>query len=232
MKKLKSFCVIGLGTFGSAITKALVNLKKEVMVIDTDESRVENFADLVSQAIIMDATDEKELKKIGIKDIDVVFVCVGPNVGSSTLITLLLKEMGVKNVIVKAVDDLHAKVLMKIGADRIVQPEKEFAERLARSLTTSNLLDYMELSEMYSLAEIVVPPIFYNKSLQELNLRVKYGVYVMAIKRKTPKVKESGTVDIEEEIKVLPGADDVFLEGDIMVVVGNKESIEKIASLK
>ena len=232
MKEFKSFCVIGLGTFGSSITKALTKLKKSVIIIDKDEERVNDFADFVSQAIIMDATDERELTKIGIKDVDVVFVCVGQDVGSSTLITLLLKEIGVKNVIVKAVDDLHAKVLMKIGADRIVQPEKEYAERLARSLTTSHILEYLQLTDAYSLAEIVVPEIFYNKSLKELNIRAKYGIYVMAIKRKIPEVKKTGIVDIKEEVKMIPDAEETFLEGDIMVVVGNKEEIEKIARLK
>ena len=212
---MKQFMVIGCGRFGSSIATTLFKLGHEVMVIDMDEERVQDIADEVTYAVQADVSDENVLMELGISNFDVVIVSIGSNYQASIMATLIAKELGVKKVIAKAHDSLHGKVLTKIGADKIIYPERDMGSRVAHNLVSSNILDFIELSPDYSILEITALKQWVNKSLKELKLPAKFGINVMAIKR-------------GKDINVSPYADDVILEGDILVVIGNTKDIEKI----
>lgn len=215
----KQFVVIGLGRFGSSIAKTLYSLGNEVLAIDKDEETVQNISDFVTHAVQADATDESTIRSLGIRNFDVAVVTIGSDIQSSVMVTLLLKELGIKYVIAKAHNDLHAKVLYKIGADRVVFPERDMGVRVAHNLCTSNILDFIELSPDYNIIELTAIEEWHNKSLRELDMRNKYGFNVMAIKR-------------DKEIDVSPGADDVIKPGDVLVVISTNENIRKFENEK
>lgn len=215
----KQFIVIGLGRFGSSIAKTLYSLGNDVLAIDASEDIVHEISENVTHAVQADATDENALKSLGIRNFDVAVIAIGSDIQSSIMITLLVKELGVKYVIAKAQNDLHAKVLTKIGADRIIFPERDMGIRVAHNLSYSNILDYIELSSDYSIAEIKAIPEWYNKSLRDTNMRAKYGINVMAIKR-------------GKDINISPIAQDVINSDDILVVIGNTEDVDKIEKAK
>lgn len=211
----KQFAVIGLGRFGSSVAKTLYSLGNEVLAIDSEEDVVQEIADSVTHAVQMDATDENALRSLGIRNFDIAVVAIGSDIQSSIMVTLLVKEMGVKYLIAKANNDLHAKVLHKIGADRVVLPEKDMGVRVAHNLMTTNILDYIELSPDYSIAEMEVPEEWSGKTLRELDLRVRHGVNVMAIKR-------------ENSINISPSAGDRLLFGDVIVAIGGTEELSRL----
>lgn len=211
----KQFVVIGLGRFGTSVATTLYSLGNEVLAIDTDEEVVQSISDSVTHSVQADATDEATLRSLGIRNFDVAVVTIGSNVQSSIMVTLLVKELGVKFVIAKAQNELHAKVLYKIGADRVVFPERDMGVRVAHNLCSSNILDYIELSSDYSIMEITAIKEWENKTLRDLNMRSKYGVNVMAIKRGS-------------DINVSPYADDEILPGDVLVVIGGTEQLKTL----
>lgn len=213
--KTKQFVVIGLGRFGSSIAKTLYSLGHEVLAIDVDEEVVQDISDYVTHAVQADATDEATLKSLGIRNFDIAVITIGSDVQSSVLVTLLVKELGVKYVIAKAQNELHAKVLYKIGADRVVFPERDMGIRVAHNLCSSNILDYIELSADYSIMEVTALDEWKNKSLKELNMRSRYGLNVMAIKR-------------GNEINIAPSADEVIKHGDVLVAIGGIDDIKNI----
>lgn len=212
---MKQFVVIGLGRFGTSIAKTLYNLGYDVLGIDSSEEIVQSMADSITHAVEADATDENTLKALGVRNFDVGIVSIGHDIQASILITLILKELGIKFVVAKAQSELHGKVLYKIGADRVVFPERDMGVRVAHNLVSSNILDYIELSPDFSIVEIAAIPEWFDKSLKDLDMRVKHGLNVMAIRR-------------NEEVIVSPKADDIILEGDILVVVGQNKDIEKL----
>ncbi|WP_422445415.1 potassium channel family protein [Thermoanaerobacterium sp. DL9XJH110] len=212
---MKQFVVIGLGRFGASIAKTLYNLGYDVLGIDSDEEIVQSMSDSITHAVQADATDENTLKALGVRNFDVGIVSIGQDIQASILVTLILKEMGIKFVVAKAQNELHGKVLYKIGADRVIFPERDMGIRVAHNLVSSNILDYIELSPDFSIVEITAIPEWYDKTLKELDMRVKHGLNVMAIKR-------------NEDVLVSPKADDVILKGDILVVVGQNKDIEKL----
>jgi len=228
---MKQFVVIGLGRFGSSIAQALSEKKFEVLAVDIDEDRVKEMEGIVSQAIVMDATDEKALRELGIADFDTAIVSMGETVEDSIMITLALKELGLKHVIVKTKSEIHSKILKKVGADRIVFPEREMAEKLAESLASPKIFDFIELSKTYGIMEMVVPKKIVNKTLGELQLRDKYKVSVIAIRRKVPYSKTDGTTDFKDEIIVGPGGTDELISGDVIIMLGKNENIEKVRKL-
>ena len=215
----KQFVVIGLGRFGSSIAKTLYSLGNEVLAIDSDEEVVQSIADSVTQAIQAEATDEATLKSLGIRNFDVAVVTVGTDVQSSIMITLLVKELGIKYVVAKAQNELHAKVLYKIGADRVVFPERDMGIRVAHNLCSSSILDYIELSPDYSIMELTAIAEWEGQSLRELNMRNKYGINVMAIKRGS-------------SINVSPQAEDIIKPSDVLVVIGGTEQLNYIEKIK
>jgi len=211
----KQFAVIGLGRFGSSVARTLAALGHQVIAIDTDEARVEAMMDVVTTAVQADGRNLETLKTLGIRNVDVAVVSVAENIEANILITLMVKEMGVKCVVAKAANDQHGKVLEKIGADKVVYPERDMGVRVANTLSSGNVLDQIDLSSEYSIVEIVAPKRIIGSTLGQLNLRARHGVIVMAIKR-------------DDKIIAAPGADDVIEEGDIMVLVGENKDLEKL----
>ena len=212
---MKQFVVIGCGRFGSSVARTLNSLGYEVLAIDADEEKVMDIAEEVTYAVQADVTDENALKELGISNFDVVIVSIGSNYQASIMATLIAKELGVKRVIVKAHDVLHGKVLSKIGADKIIFPERDMGIRVAHNLVSSSIVDFIELSSDYSILEINALEKWSNKTLKELKLPSEFGINVMAIKR-------------GKDINISPYADDIILNGDILVVIGSTHDIEKI----
>ncbi|QNG58972.1 TrkA family potassium uptake protein [Bacillus sp. PAMC26568] len=210
----KDFAVIGLGRFGGSICRELSEEGMEVMAIDLDEDKVNEFANIASHAVVGDSTDEAVLKSVGIRNFDHVIVAIGDNIQSSILTTLMLKELGVKFITVKAQNDYHEKVLSKIGADRIVHPERDMGRRIAHNLISNNVLDYLELSDEHSIVEIVVNNKLSGHTLIDLDIRAKYGINIVAIKR-------------GKEIFVSPQADEVIHKEDILIVIGADTDIDR-----
>lgn len=211
----RQFCIIGCGRFGATVANKLTELGCEVMVVDTDEETIQNISNDVTYAVQADATDENSLKSIGIRNFDVVIISIGENIQSSILVTLMVKEIGVKHIVAKAQNELHGKVLSKIGANRIVYPEKEMGIRIAKNLVSDNILDYIELAPDYSIMEVLALEEWLGKNLIEIDMRAKYGVNVMAIKHGT-------------EINIAVTADNIIKEGDILVVIGHNDDLKKI----
>jgi trk system potassium uptake protein TrkA len=228
---MRQFVVIGLGRFGSSIARALSEMDFEVLAIDKEETSVKAMEGVVSQAVVMDATDEKSLRELGVQDFDTAIVSMGETIEDSIMITLTLKELGVKQVIVKAQNDLHSRILKKVGADRIIIPEREMAEKLAQSLASPKIFDFIEVSDTYGIVEMVVPKKFANKTLTELELREKYKVSVIAIKRKIPYSKADGTTDFKEEVIIGPGGADETVSGDVLILLGRNEDLERVRKL-
>lgn len=214
---MKQFVVIGIGRFGSALAQRLYALGHEVLAIDSNEDEVQKISDNVTHAVTADATDESVLKSLGIRNFDVGIVAIGSDIQSSIITTLMLKDMGVKYVVAKAQNDLHAKVLYKIGADRVVFPERDMGERVAHNLIATNLLEFIELSPEYSIIEFAVPHTWVGKNLRDLNLRVKYGVNVVALKSSN-----------NNKINAAPMADEEIMEDTILVIIGSNDGIKRM----
>lgn len=214
---MKQYVVIGVGRFGSSVARNLSKLGQEVLAVDKDEERVKYIAGEVTHAVQADATDVSTLKSLGIKNFDVGIVAIGGDVQASIMITLLLKELGVPYVVAKASNKLQGRVLEKVGADRVVFPEREMGKRIAHNLVSSNLLDYIELAKDYRIEEVVAPPGMYGKTLRELNLRNRMGISVIVIKR-------AGG----EDLVVSPGAEASIREGDTLVVIGKNEDLNNL----
>lgn len=206
----KEFAVIGLGRFGGSIVRELRELETDVLAIDVDEERVNEFAEIATQTVIGNTTDESVLKNLGLRNFDNVIVAIGDNIQSSILTTLLLKDLGVKKVTVKAQSDYHARVLDKIGADVVVHPERDMGRRIAHRLVSSSVLDYLELSDQHSIVEIYATEQLANQSLLELDIRAEYGVSVIAIKRGNNLiVSPDPTVNIKDtDVLIVIGTDD------------------------
>ncbi|WP_134684690.1 potassium channel family protein [Brevibacillus migulae] len=209
----KQFAVIGMGRFGSSVARTLYEMDYEVMGIDEDEERINENIQNVTHAIVADSTDEAALKEIGIRNFDVVVVSIGADIQASILTTLQLKEMGVKKIVAKAQNERHGQVLYKVGADRVVFPERDMGVRVAHNLISANVLDFIELAEEYSVAEVVVSPKLVGKNLRQLDVRAKYGVNVIAIK--------SGN-----EFNISPRPDDIIRTGDVLVVIGHNKDLK------
>lgn len=208
----KEFVVIGLGRFGGSIVKELVDLGADVMAIDISPDRVDEYASIATQAVSADTTDESVLRSLGIRNFEHVVVAIGENIQASILTTLMLKEIGVPKITVKAQNDSHEKVLRKIGADQIVHPERDMGIRIANNMVSNNILDYLELSEEHSIAEIKANEKLIGSSLIELDIRAKYGVNIVAIKR-------------GPQILVSPQAIEEIQNGDILIVIGSDADI-------
>lgn len=215
---MKQFVVIGLGRFGSSVAKTLTDNGYDVLVIDQDNQIIQDISDSVTHAVEADATDDKALETLGIRNFDVAIVSIGDNLHANILSTLILKELGVPYVIVKAQDNLHGKVLTKVGADRVVYPERDMGERIANNLISSNVLDYLEFAPDYSVVEVMASEKMIGKTLAELGFRNKYDVNVMAIK--------SG-----QELNMTPGANDKIKEDDTLIVMGKNENLDKVRHL-
>ena len=213
--KDKQYLVIGCGRFGSSVAKKMCQLGNEVMVIDKDEESINNIAELVTHTAIVDVTEERDLKSIGLGNFDVVIVAISSDIRGSIMATVMAKEMGVPKVVCKAKDELQAKVLYKIGADKVVFPERDMGIRLAYNLASENILDQINLDPEYSIMEIVTPQNWVGKTIIELNLRAKYDITVLAVKT------QSG-------LKVMPSPNYKMQEKNILIIIGNTDKISDI----
>lgn len=216
---MKQIVVIGLGRFGTSVATELYKMGHEVLAVDSRMDVVEDIADQVTHAVCANATDEAELRALGIENFDVAVVSIGTDLQASILVTMLCKEMGVKFVLTKASTEMHAKVLTRVGADKIVFPEREMGERVAHNLVSTNLLEFIELSPDYSLVEIEVPHAWVAASMKELNLRVNYGINVMAIRHS------------DGSITVAPQGADILRNKDVLVAIGANSSIKGLERL-
>ncbi len=215
---MKSFVVIGLGRFGMQVAKRLCQQGCEVLAIDRSADLVQQLSDDVTQAVVADARDKDVLRSLDVKDFDCAIVSIGGSLADSVLATMNLKELNVPKIISKAHDETHRHVLEKLGADRVVIPEQENADRLAKSLSSVNVLDYIELSPDYGIIEVPVPAAWAEKSLIELNVRAKLGVNILSVKR-------------DGSITVSPAADFRFARGDIMLVLGDTAALTAVQKL-
>jgi len=214
---MKQFAVIGLGRFGSSLAKTLYHMGHEVLAVDNSQENIQRMMDRVTHCVQADATDEEVLKTLGLRNFDAVVVSIGHDMQASILATVLLKELKVPYIVAKANSSLHGKVLEKIGADKVVYPERDMGARLAHNLVSSNVLDYIDISPDYSIMEIMVGDRLAGKTLGQLNLRAKHGVSVMAIKK-------------DESIIVAPGANDLVEKGNILITMGKEQSLRVIAN--
>ncbi|WP_226578313.1 potassium channel family protein [Halobacillus litoralis] len=210
----KEFAVIGLGRFGGSICRELSREGMEVLALDLDEDKVNEYRDIASHAVIADSTDENVLKELGFRNIDHVIVAIGDNIQASMLTTLILKEMGIKMITVKAQNDYHEKILNKIGADQVVHPERDMGKRIAHNIISNNILDYIELSDDHSVVEVKAGSKMGGKTLVDLDIRAEYGCNVVAIKR-------------AKDVIVSPMATEEIEESDVLIVIGADKDISR-----
>ena len=217
----KKYATIGLGNFGFNVTKTLFEEGHDVVAVDLDEDAAQRVQPYCTQAVVADATQKETIRGLGLDEMDAVIVSMGGNESAATLITLYLKEFGVKRIVVKASNEDHGKILSKVGATDVIYPEKDMAIKVARSLSTPDVLDYIPMSGDYLIAEIAPLEAFVGKSLAELQLRSRYGITVIGIKELVP-----------ENFILVPPASFVIKHSDILIVIGKRVDIQKIKTLK
>ena len=212
---MKTYVVIGMGRFGTAVATRLYELGNEVLIIDMRTDCIQHIADRVTHAVTGDATDEDVLRALGVGNYDCAIVSIGSDLAASILVTLNLKDLGVPAVICKASDEGYKRALERVGADRVVIPEREMGVKLAQNLTSSSILDFIELSPDYGIAELSVPADWVGKSLRELNIRAKYGVTVLAFRK-------------EDRLNVQPGPEEPVGPGTVAIVLGSNEQLSRL----
>jgi trk system potassium uptake protein TrkA len=217
---MKHFAVIGLGKFGFHAAKALFEDGNEVLAIDTDRNRVQAIDQYSTEAVVMDATDRSALKSLGLENMNAVIISTGTKISVSILICLYLHEIGVKKILAKALDNDHAKILKKVGATEIIHPERDMALRISKNLSHPNILDFIPLAEEFDLIQVGPPRKFIGKTLMELNLRAKYNVHIIAIKELVP-----------ENFVLVPPANFVIKDSDILIMLGKGADIKKIKAI-
>ena len=215
----KEFVVLGLGRFGKSVATTLAEGGCEVLVVDVDENIINEIADQVTYAVKADATDADTLKTLGISNFDGAIIGMGENLEASVMATILVKELGIPYVLTKAHSELHARILKKVGADMVVFPEKETGIRIANNLMSDNFFDAIELSSTFSLMDIEALDIWIGKSLRDLKLRTTLKINVIGIRKK-------------ENLNINPASDDAIEKGDVLVIIGNNETLNKLANTK
>lgn len=215
---MKSYVVVGLGRFGAEVAKKLCELGCEVLAMDTRSDLVQQLSSSVTHAVVGDARDKEVLRALGVRDFDCAIIAIGGSLADSVLATMNLKELGVPQIVCKAHDETHRRVLEKLGADRVVIPEQENAIRLARSLSSPNVLDYIELSSDYGIIEVPAPKSWQGKTLKELDIRAKMGINIIAIKH-------------DGKISAFPAGDYRFLRDDVIVVLGDSDTVNRVQRL-
>ncbi|MCI7020345.1 MAG: TrkA family potassium uptake protein [Clostridiales bacterium] len=215
---MKSYIIIGLGRFGQTLARQLCALGAEVLALDKRSDLVQQVAEDVTHAVVGDGQDKEVLRALGARNFDCGIIAIGSNLAASVLTAMNLKELGVPYIICKAHDETHRKVLEKLGVDRVIIPEQENAQRLARSLNSHNVLEYIELSEDYGILEIPAPKGWIGKTIKELNVRAKLGVNIIAVEN-------------DKETNVSPSADYQIVPGDVMVVLGDNYALEAVQKL-
>lgn len=212
---MKSILIIGMGKFGHHLCMNLARLGNEIMIVDDKEEVLEDLLSIVTSAKIGDCTNEEVLKTLGVRNFDICFVCIGTNFQSSLEITSLLKEMGAKYVISKANRDIHAKFLLRNGADEVIYPDRDIAEKLAVKVTANHVFDYIELTEEHSIYEIPLIREWVGRTIGDIDIRAKYHVNVLGTKK-------------DGELSLLPGADYVLKKDEHLMVLGRNEDVDRI----
>ena len=214
-RRIKQFLVIGLGRFGASVAKTLSRLGHEVLAVDTDEAHVDGISPFVTKAVQANATSEEVLAELDAGSFDAAIVCIGESTRDSILVTVLCKEAGVPQVVARAVDELHAKILRKVGADRVVYPEQDMGQRVAKSLDAPNILEMMELAGDYKVAELRVPEAWCGRTLQDVHVRRNYGLSILGIRR-------------DGAFIASPGAEEGLHAGDVLLVLGREKDISAL----
>lgn len=217
---MKTFIVIGLGRFGASAAEKLYEMGHEVVVVDQNEDAVSHLADKCTHGAIGDARELEVLRAVGAADCDCAIVAMGEDLAASVMITMNLKDLGCKHIICKAQNEIYRRALERVGADRVVIPEREMALRLVQSLGSNSFLDYMEFSGEYAIAEVNPPAAWHNRTLKALNVRAKYKVSVLAIKN-----------DGQGKLLMSPGAEDLVTEGDTVMVMGRHADLARLQKL-
>lgn len=210
----KQFIVIGLGRFGSSLVETLIQNKHEVLAVDKDLRLVEDMADIATHAVQADCTDEEVLTELGVQNFDHVIVAVGADLQTSILITLMLKEQGAAKVTAKAISEIQGKMLLKIGADHVVYPERDMGIRLGKQLSSENLVDYMQVSTDFDVVEFKAPKLMNNRTIRELGIRSKFACNIIAIKQ-------------NDDINLTPRAENIIRTGDILLIIGRNADLQR-----
>jgi trk system potassium uptake protein TrkA len=226
---MKQFAVIGLGKFGIKVALTLSEKGGQVLVVDEDIRKVEEIKDLVSQAVCLDSTDEDAMRAAGLEDVDAAIVGAGGNIEHSILTTAILKKLGVPHIVARASSDLHAQILERVGATRIINVEEQMGVQVARGIIAPAIQEQFALATGHSLAEVVPRPELIGQSIGKINFRQTYGVNIIAIQKRVPMVTPEGANAFRTEINDLPKPTDVIEEDDVLVVVGSDENIERLA---
>lgn len=214
---MKQIAVLGLGRFGRSLAKSLEDMGHEVLGVDANEEIVDEMSEVLTNAVQANVQEENALRQLGITNFDVVVVSIGGDIQASIMTTMLLKEMGVPYIVCKVTTDLHAKIVSKLGADRVIFPERDMGIRLARSIANSDILEFIELSSEHSMLEIHTPQDWAEHTIIESNVRARYGIYIVAIRR-------------GDEMIVTPGPSETLHKGDILIVIGSNDQLEKLDS--
>lgn len=216
---MKSYIILGLGRFGQSFARTLTELGHDVLGVDNQEHIVQDLSDEITHVVHAEVSSEDFLKSVGVKNFDAAIVAIGSDIQSSIMTTVLLKELGARYIIAKAQNDLHAKVLYKVGADKVVFPERDMAIRAANNLVSNNIIDVIEISPDYSIVETRIPESWVEKTLGELAIRARYGLNIIAIRRDT-------------HMNISPHADTKFHHGDMIAVMGKNPDLKNIRNIK
>ncbi len=227
MKRL--FTVIGLGRFGYSCAQTMVEKGCEVLAIDKDEERIQAISDIATFAVQCDATDERALKAVSAQNVDVAVVSIGENIEASILIVQTLKEMGVKSIVAKAVAPIQGKILMNLGVDEVIYPERDAAIRLAHRLVSPGVIEYLELSPGFSVEEVSVSDSLSGLSLEEIKSRGKHNLNIIGIKQQVSRMVK-GRIMTEETFNFTPKPDDVVEKGDVLVMIGQEKDLDRFCN--
>lgn len=224
---MSQFVVIGAGKFGSSVALTLTQKGHQVLMLDTDLAKVQEMSDIVTKAIQLDATNDRAMRALGIKEFDAAIVSIGrKSMEDSVVVTMMLKEMGIGTVIAKAINEAHGRILARVGADRVVFPERDMGIRLANGLVSPSIMDQLDMVPGYSIAEIKAPKKFVGKTIKESDIKSKSGLQIIAIKRMKPNLDESGESMLEEEINISPYADNKIEKDDVLLVLGKDDDVK------
>lgn len=230
---MKQFVVIGAGQFGRSVALTLSQKGFSVLLIDNNFDKIQEISDTVTKALQLDATDEKGMRALGLKNYDGAVVAIGrQSLEDSVLVTMMLKEMGIGNVTAKATNEAHGRILTRVGADKVVFPERDMGIRLANNLIGSSIMDHMVLVPGYGVAEIRPSKEFIGKSIIDSQIKSKYGIQIIAIKTMQPNIDDIGESILEEKINIAPDADTKIDNNDILLVLGKEDDIDKFKRVK
>jgi trk system potassium uptake protein TrkA len=228
-EKRRYFVVVGLGTFGLTIASELLKKGCQVTAIDKDAEKVELASEFALDVIIADGRDKKPLEEAGVSSADAAIVSIGEDLEASFLVTLHLKELGIPWIVTKASSTSQGEILEKIGADRIIYPEEEMAKKLAEQLLNPSIINYLQLNDNVGIMESETPDSFINKTPKGLSLRSKYGLNLIAIKRR---VQKKNATEVVEDLIIIPSSDEKIIEGDTLLVIGDYKSLERFKKMQ